>query len=91
MRWLLQGYRSRGKTFSLLVVFVKKALQAASDMYFGLEEGNTRFKSIGGAESLRSLTGGLDFFFLYACFGCDTHRWSCTHGGSCFLLLFLLY
>ena len=33
VRWLLQGYRRRGKAFSSLVVFVKRAMQAATDMY----------------------------------------------------------
>ena len=33
VRWLLQGYRRRGKTFSSLVVFVKRAVQTAADMY----------------------------------------------------------
>ena len=33
VRWLLQGYRRRGKTFSSLVVFVKSAVPTAVDMY----------------------------------------------------------
>ena len=33
VRWLLQGYRRRGKAFSSLVVFVKRAMQVAADMY----------------------------------------------------------
>ena len=33
VRWLLQGYRRRGKAFSSLVVFVKRAVQTAADMY----------------------------------------------------------
>ena len=33
VQWLLQGYRSREKTFSSLVVFVKRAVQTATDMY----------------------------------------------------------
>ena len=33
VRWLLQGYRRRGKMFSSLVVFVKRAVQTAADMY----------------------------------------------------------
>ena len=32
VRWLLQGYRRRGKEFSSLVVFLKRAVQAAADM-----------------------------------------------------------
>ena len=33
VRWLLQGYRRRGKTFSSLVIFVTRAVQTAADMY----------------------------------------------------------
>ena len=33
VQWLLQSYRRRGKTFSSLVVFVKRAVQTAADMY----------------------------------------------------------
>ena len=33
VQWLLQGYRGRGKTFSSLVFFVKRAVQSAADMY----------------------------------------------------------
>ena len=33
VRWLLQGYRRRGKTFSSLVGFLKRAVQTAADMY----------------------------------------------------------
>ena len=33
VRWLLQGYRRSGKTFTSLVVFVKRAVQTAADMY----------------------------------------------------------
>ena len=32
VRWLLQGYRRRGKTLSSLVVFMKRAVQTAIDM-----------------------------------------------------------
>ena len=35
--------------------------------------------------------GGLDFLITYVCYGCDAHGWSCVHGGSCFLLLFILF
>ena len=31
-RWLLEGYKRRGKTFSSLVVFIKRAVQTAADM-----------------------------------------------------------
>ena len=33
VQWLLRGYRRRGKAFSSLVVFVKRAVQTAADMY----------------------------------------------------------
>ena len=33
VRWLLQGYKRRGKTLSSLVVFVKRAVRTATDMY----------------------------------------------------------
>ena len=33
VRWLLQGYRRWGKTFSSLVVVVKRAVETAADMY----------------------------------------------------------
>ena len=33
VRWLLQGYRSRGKAFSSLVVFLKRAVTTAADMH----------------------------------------------------------
>ena len=36
VRWLLQRNRRRGKTFSSLVVFVKRAVQTAADMYVRL-------------------------------------------------------
>ena len=56
----------------------------------GLEEENTRSRSISGTASQLSLTGGLDFLVMYVCCGCDAHGWSCIHGGSCFPLSFLL-
>ena len=37
VRWLLQDYRSRGKAFNSLVVFVKMAVQAATDMYISVK------------------------------------------------------
>ena len=33
VRWLLQGYRRRGKAFSSLVVFLKRAVATATDMH----------------------------------------------------------
>ena len=33
VRWLLKGYRRRGKAFSSLVVFLKRVVTTATDMY----------------------------------------------------------
>ena len=66
VRWLLQGYRRSGKWFSSLVVFVKRAVQTAADIYVRVSGRNHKVEEYKWDRKSTKLDG----WTLFTCYVC---------------------